>query len=300
MIRRMVSPVVVHGHTRLPGDVLSMDVLDPVRRDHLLRTDKITVVRRRISGGKGTIAFTADLQTIVDDHIRLQTAHHIDQLRTFPCFPSQFVIGKIKPENVDLSVIGTDLSDLVVHIGQITVKITVFIAALRMVPHRMVSVSVVRKIIVVPVDQRKIQPHLQAGLANRLHVLRYQVSAAFCVRGLEICVLAVEQTETVVVLRGQYHILHSRVLCRLRPFFRIVIGGVEFIKIFHIVFFRDFFHTPDPFSSCRYRVKPPVDKHAESGISVPFHSFFISCPVKLIHRFFSSLRWYEYGIHMSV
>ena len=122
-------------------------------RNHLLRAHKVAVVRGRISGRQRTVALSAHLETVVDDDIRLELPHHIDQLRRFPCFAAQRIVGKVKPQHIELSVVCADLAYLIVHVGQVAVEIAVIVFVCRVVPHRVITVTIVRKIVVEPVEQ---------------------------------------------------------------------------------------------------------------------------------------------------
>ena len=153
MVVGTITPVIVHRNAGFPGDIVSIHILDAVRRNHLLRAHKVAVVRGRISGRQRTVALSAHLETVVDDDIRLELPHHIDQLRRFPCFAAQRIVGKVKPQHIELSVVCADLAYLIVHVGQVAVEIAVIVFVCRVVPHRVVPVAIMRKIVVEPVEQ---------------------------------------------------------------------------------------------------------------------------------------------------
>ena len=174
------------------------------------------------------------------------------------------------------------------HVGQVAVEIAVIVFVCRVVPHRVIPVTVVRKIIVEPVEQGEIQTNLQSFCADGINVLCNEVAAAFRVGGFEIGILAVEEAETVVMLGSQNHVFHTGLFRRLDPFSRLEINGVELLEIFHVIFFWNLLGTPHPFSACRDGIKSPVDKHAETGVAVPLHPPVIGFSVKFVHRFASS------------
>ena len=153
MVVGTIAPVIVHRDAGFPGDIVSIHILDAVRRNHLLRAHKVAVVRGRISGRQRTVALSAHLETVVDDDIRLEISHHVDQLRRFPCFAAQRIVREVKPQHIELSVVCTDLAYLIMHVGQVTVEIAVIIFVCRVVPHRMIPVAIVWKIVVEPVEQ---------------------------------------------------------------------------------------------------------------------------------------------------
>ena len=283
-----ITPVIVHRDAGFPGDIVSIYILDAIRRNHLLRAHKVAVVRGRISGRQRTVALSAHLETVVDDDIRLELPHHIDQLRRFPCFAAQRIVGKVKPQHIELSVVCADLAYLIVHVGQVTVEIAVIVFVCRVVPHRVVPVAVMWEIVVEPVEQGEIQTDLQSFCADGINILCNEVAAAFRVGGFEISILAVEEAESIVMLGSQNHVFHTGLFRRLGPFPRLEINGIELLKIFHVIFFRNLLGTPHPFSARRDGVKPPVDKHAETGVAVPLHPPVIGFSVKFVHRFASS------------
>ena len=288
MVIGTIAPVIVHRNAGFPGDIVSIHILDAIRRNHLLRAHKVAVVRGRISGRQRAVALSAHLKTVVDNHIRLELPHHLDQLRRFPCFAAQRIVREVKPQHIKLSVVCADLAYLIVHVGQVAVEIAVIVFVCRVVPHRVVPVAVMWEIVVEPVEQREIQTDLQSFCADGINVLCNEVAAAFRVGGFEIGILAVEEAETVVMLGSQNHIFHAGLFRRLCPFPRIEINRIELLKIFHVIFFWNLFDTPHPFSARRDGIKSPVDKHAETRITVPLHPPVIGFSVKFVHRFASS------------
>ena len=122
---------------------------------------------------QGSEALSADLQPVVDDYLRLQGAHHVDQLRPPPGLAPQLVIGKIKPQDIQLSVVFAKLPHLPVHIIQIAVKIPAFVRILRILPHGMIGIAEMRIIRMVPVQQRMIESDLQTdpALKQKIDIL---------------------------------------------------------------------------------------------------------------------------------
>ena len=90
------------------------------------------------------------------------------------------------------------------------------------------------------------------------------------------------------MLGSQNHVFHAGLFRRFCPFPRLEINGIELLEIFHVIFFRNLFDTPHPFSARRDGIKSPVDKHAETRITVPLHPPVIGFSVKFVHRFVSS------------
>ena len=174
------------------------------------------------------------------------------------------------------------------HVGQVAVEIAVIVFICRVVPHRVIPVAIVRKIVVEPVEQGEIQTNLQSFCTDGINVLCNEVAAAFRVGGFEIGILAVEEAESIVMLGSQNHVFHAGLFRRFCPFPRLEINGIELLEIFHVIFFWNLFDTPHPFSARRDRIKSPVDKHAETRIAVPLHPPFIGFSVKFVHRFASS------------
>ena len=244
------------------------------------------MIRSRLTLRQRAITLSTALQTIINDHIRLKTSHHIDQLRSSPLLPTHIIIGKIKPQNIQLSIIGTDLTNLIVHICKITVKIPGIILIFRMISHRMIPVTKMRIILMVPVKQCKIKTNLQTFPSHSFHKLSHKITSTPRIRRLKICILTVKQTEAIMMLRCKHHIFHPCFLRSSRPRTRIIIHRIKLLKILHIIFFRHFLHTAHPFTSRRDRIKPPVNKHTKTRIQIPFHPFVVSLSVKCVHRFF--------------
>ena len=107
----------------LPDQRLPLRVPQAVGGDDLLRADEIAVVGRRPALRQGAKPLAADLQAVVHDHVRLEGADHLHQRRPPPRFTPQLTVGEVKPQQVQLAVVGAKLPDLVVEVVQIAVEI---------------------------------------------------------------------------------------------------------------------------------------------------------------------------------
>ena len=213
--------MIVHCHTGFPGQRISFYVRKAFRRDNLLGTHEVAMIRSGIAFCQRTSSFPAHFKTIVYDHLRLQGTHHIYQLGGSPFFSPHIIVGKIKPEEIQLSVIGTDFFHLFMHVIHITAEIPVLISAFRMIAHGMIPVLIMRIIFMIPVKQSEIKAYLQPFRTDCIHIFPHQIPSGLCVGCLILRIFAVKQTESVVVLGCQNHIFHSGFLCHARPFFRI-------------------------------------------------------------------------------
>ena len=163
-------------------------------------------------------AFPAHFKTVINNHIRLIRPDHLHQFFRMPPFPGHIPIGKVKPHHVQLPIFRTKLLHLSMQISKIPLKIPAFICFRFTVTHRMMPVSIVRIIRMMPVKQGIIQTNLQALCPERFQIFPYQIPSCFRVRGFKIRQLTVKQAEAVMVLRSQHRIFHSRFLRRFRPF----------------------------------------------------------------------------------
>ena len=178
MVLRVISPVIVHGDAAFPDKRPSVRIPQSFRRYDLFRTDEIAVPGSRMPLCQRTEPFSAHLQTIVNDHARLQAADHADQFFRLPGFPPHIRIGKIKPENVKLPIIAAQLPDLPVQIVKIAAEVTLFVGISGILPHRVVHVPVMRIIFMVPVQKRIIQADLQTLRPGGVQKLPDQIAPA--------------------------------------------------------------------------------------------------------------------------
>ncbi len=192
--------MVIHGRAQLPGNQLSLLATHAAGRYNLLRAGKIPAVNQRIFRCNTAVLPAAAFQSVVDNHIRLILPHHLNQLCRLPLFSAHIVIGKVKPENVQLSVACHQLLYLTVHIFQIPVEVDFFIPVRFAVPHRVLPVSVFWKIRVMPVDNRKIKSCFNFFLPERIQKLSHQIPAGLRIGGLVVCQRRVEQAKAVVML----------------------------------------------------------------------------------------------------
>ena len=159
MIIITVSPVVVHRCTKLPRDRFSVQIFHSSRRNDHFRTCESSAVNIRMICYDTSVLLSGTFQTIVNNNIRLMFSDHTDQLFCFPCIFTHVVIREIKPENIQLSVIGHQFFHLAMHIFQIPVKIDIFIFIRLISAHWMVHIIVFRIVRMMPVNQCKVKPY---------------------------------------------------------------------------------------------------------------------------------------------
>ena len=149
--------MIVHRRTQLPRNRSSLVIHYPVRRDYLLRTCKISAVRQRIVRYNASVFLSGSLQTVIYQYVRLIAPYHFDKLCSLPFFLAHIPIRKVKPQKIQLSVIGHQLLYLTVHIFQIVVKIILIVFKRLVSAHRMMPVVIFRIIRMMPVKQGIIQ-----------------------------------------------------------------------------------------------------------------------------------------------
>ena len=135
------------------------------------------MVRSRIPRGKRAKSCACGLKTIVDYNAWLQLTHHVYQFRGPPCLTSHIIIGKVKPHDIYFTIVGAQFAHLVVHIEQISIEVPVIVAIGRIRSLRVPAVSVVRVVVVVPVQKRKIETYFEPLLSTGVYVLSDEVSA---------------------------------------------------------------------------------------------------------------------------
>ncbi len=75
------------------------------------------------------------------------------------------------------------------------------------------------------------------------------------------------------MLRRDDGVACAAILDQLRPVFGIIIGGGEFIGLFHVILKRDVAVVESPALGCASgRVRPPVDKNTEFRFRKPVHA----------------------------
>ena len=166
-------------------------------------------------------------------------------------FQPLIVIGKIKPHDIDLAVIGEQLPDLVVEVGNIIVPIVLHIFVGFIVPHGVLPVPIVGKIRMMPVDHRVIKTDLDSLCPEGLHIFPHQISSALGIGALIVGVSGIKQTKAIVMLCGEHRVFHAGLLRQLSPFPRIVADRIKFLKIFLIFLCGNFFIAFYPLSPGR-------------------------------------------------
>ena len=283
IIRAAIAPVLVHGGADLPIYRIARGVEYAARRNYLFRTYKVAVVRRWPPLGKRAEAFAAAFKAVVQYYVRLERAHHVHKLARAPLFPTHIVIRKIEPHYVYLAIVGAKLAHLSMHIAKVAAKIASLIRVFLPVAHWMLSVPVMRKIPVMPIYQRIIQPNVQPLRACGVGKVLHYVPSKHCIGGLKAGRCGIKKAKAVVMFCREYYIFHAGAFCRARPACGIIKLRVKFIKIAHIVGFFHLLRTAHPFAARRYGIKPPMDKHAEARIKEPFHAAFVFIAVKAVH-----------------
>ena len=129
-------------------------------RNDLLRACEIAAIDQRFICGDAAVIVSCPFQAVVYNYIRLVGAHHFNQLSCLPFFPSHIIIRKVKPQKIQLAVIGHKLFYLSMHVFQIPVKINFFILVCQIVPHWMLPVPIFGKVRMMPVNNGKIKSYL--------------------------------------------------------------------------------------------------------------------------------------------
>ena len=130
----------------------------------------------------GSPQILIDFRPVIDDDAGLERTGESNQLFSLPVVlplalhPGPVAcsviaaVGKVEPENVDFSVIGQKLRDLVAHILRILFHVAALILfkGVRIIPAGMVQVN--GKIGMVPVNQRVVETDVQSFCTEGVHV----------------------------------------------------------------------------------------------------------------------------------
>ena len=194
-------------------------------------------------------------------------------------------IGEVKPEHVDLPVVGQKFGHLVAHVFRIAAHVAALVELLMidLIPERMKHVN--GEIGMVPVNQRVVEADPQSLGPERIHDFAQQIASGRRIGNLVIGIFRIPQTESLMVLGGDDEVLHPRFTRRLGPLFRIEEIGVEEIEIDLVGFVIDLLVMANPFVPRRHRIKPPVNEHAETivrepggvSLAVVAHTSILSC-----------------------
>ena len=160
----------------------------------------------------------------------------------------------IQPKDIEMSIVGHQFVQLV-----FSVLLIVF-PPLWMLLHVVVMMTVRSRIVRIPIPfsmpvrLREITTHHETLLTESIpHVVSHVLARIVLERTVgdrEISVLGIEGTETVVMLTGEEHVLHSGIFHHFCPLFRIEVHRIELILqtevpllVFHV---RKVFLTTDP------------------------------------------------------
>ena len=147
----------------------------------------------------------------------------------------------------------------------------------------MLAVAVGGVIRVVPIEQRIIKTDLDALCAERVEILTHDVFAVRRVRDFPIGESGIKQAEAVVVLCSKHGVLHTGLLCKARPLFRVKIFRIKLVEKRDVVLLRNLFRGAHPLAARRDGVKAPMDEHAEAVVGKPLHTLIIFFSIKFIH-----------------
>ena len=215
-------------------------------------------------------ARTVNVETIVDEDVRLQRPDHLDQFRRPPRFAFHLVVTEIEPHDVDLAVVRQQFADLSVEVLQVLCEVARLRFRTFVVATGMETVhGIVR---VLPVDERVVKPDAQTFRTKRFDVFTDEVAPGGRLGRSEIGQFAVEQTEALVMLGGEDSIFLPRTLCQPGPLTRIVQVGIELVEVNAIRLVRDQFPVANPFPAGRYRIQSPMDEHPEPRVDPPVRS----------------------------
>ena len=228
-------------------------------------------------------AFAAALKAVIQYYARLKRAHHVHKLARTPLFTTHIVIRKIEPHYVYLAIVGAKFAHLSIHIVKVAFKIAAFVRVFGPVAHGMLPVPIMRKVLMMPIYQRIIQPNVQPLSAGGIGKILHYVPPKLCIGGLKTGRCGIKKAKAVVMLRREYYIFHAGAFRRAHPCGRVVKPWVKFVKIAHIIGFFHLLRTAHPFAARGYGIKPPMDKHAKARIKKPFHAAFVFIAVKAVH-----------------
>ena len=229
-----VAKAVVHGLVGLPADGASRRRYQGGRRKNLLRRGKVARPGGRRIGKQAAQIPAAGLQTAVEQDARLEGSDRLHQLLAPPVRTGVSLIREVKPEQVQLAVVGAKLPDLGVHIVQIAAEIAGLLFAGLIAPHGVEGVVVGGIIRVVPIHQRVVQADPQTLRAESVQEFPHQVPACGGVGGLVVRISRVKEAESLVVLCGQHRVLHPCPFGVPGPGSRIEVRGTEKVEVFPV------------------------------------------------------------------
>ena len=204
--------------------------------------------------------------TRADHGLRLIFPDHRVEFERFPqpCgIGVAALVGKptsVVPEDIDFAIVFHQFLDLAITLALHQRR------ALR----QFLRLEVSRK---PPIHRRIIQSDSQPGLAAGSDVFRHEIPLR-CLPGTAEALVtcrAVPQRETVVMPRGQNHVIHSGALRRLRPRPWVKVLGHKLIGEPGIFLGGNILFEHGPFAGARNRIQPPVDEQAELGLPPPCH-----------------------------
>src|SRR5258705_3977290 len=134
-----------------------------------------------------------------------------------------------------------------------------------------------------PVQNRIIEAELQTLLFRFGCQFFYGIFLiGSCVDDVVFADLAIIHRKAVVMFRGNYDVLHTRIPGDAHPLFSVKLDGVELRRKFLIVRARNVGPLHNPFTdsigtlavilSRRYGIEAPVNEHAESCLTPPTHA----------------------------
>ncbi len=255
----VVAPAAVQRLAGLPGDGCPVVGAHGLVRLVLLRGDQVA----------------RDAEAVVDHGLRLQLADQGEQPLRVPVLgvlaapPVPVVgVGVVEEHVVDGAVPGEQLAHLRVQVGAVPRHVAPLVqgVGVRVVPARVHEVH--GEVRVVPVDQRVVQPQAQPLGAHGLGQLRDQVAPARARDGV-VADGGVPQGEAVVVLRGQHHVPHPRLLGRARDRPGVEQVGVEHLGVPLVLLDGLALVAHHPLVPGRGGVEPEVHEQAEPGLGEP-------------------------------
>ena len=220
-------------------------------------------------------------ETVVDDDARLELArqrHELDalpvlgMLERVPPRIGRLLAREIVPEDVDLAIVGQDLADLVVQVGDVLGEITslVLLGELLLRQALAARIPVVERVVrMVPVKEGVVEATADPGLMAGVGELTDDVAPERRLRRLVVRVLRVKETEALVMLGREDDVLHPRVLRRGNPLLRVEEVRIEVPRVLLVLGIGDVLVVLHPLVPRGKRVGAEVDEHAEPGVGEP-------------------------------
>ena len=132
----------------------------------------------------------------------------------------------------------------------------------------------VRIVGVRPVDERVVESELQSVLTHLLHERRNEVAlGSRSLHGVQVAVLGVPQSHTIVVLGGEHGVACAALLDEVKPCLRVVVLGCEAVTLSHVLLVGQILVVERPtLRHTIHSIDAVMDENTQLSVVEPLHS----------------------------